>query len=405
MRPLNPLCEATSPSPVMEARRWIADATFPPDRPLLNLSQAAPVAPPPAPLRAAMAEACLHDDATHLYGPVLGLPELRAEIATRWSAAYGGSIRPEDVGVTAGCNQAFCAALATIAGPGDAVMLPVPWYFNHRMWLDLMGITAVPLPCGPDMLPDARAARDRVTPKLRAIVLVTPNNPTGAEYPAALVAEFAGIARAAGAALILDETYRDFDSRAGPPHGLFADPGWRDVLVHLYSFSKAFRLTGHRVGAILAAPERLAQAEKFLDSVAICAPQLGQRAALWGLRHLGAWVAGERAEILRRRAAIARVFSDLPGWHLLGCGAYFAYVEHPEPMGSDALARALLAEQSLLVLPGTMFAPGHSQGGEGAADRQLRIAFANADLAGIAELGRRLTARQAAGLVSPAPSA
>jgi aspartate/methionine/tyrosine aminotransferase len=389
----------------MEARRWIADATFPPDRPLLNLSQAAPVAPPPAPLRAAMAEACLNDDAAHLYGPVLGLPDLRAEIAARWSKAYRGVIRPEDVGVTAGCNQAFCAALATIAGPGDAVMLPVPWYFNHKMWLDLMGIATVPLPCGPDMLPDPQAARDPVTPRLRAIVLVTPNNPTGAEYPPALVAEFAAIARSCGAALIVDETYRDFDSREGPPHDLFADPGWRDVLVHLYSFSKAYRLTGHRVGAIVAAPERLAQAEKFLDSVAICAPQIGQRAALWGLRHLGEWVAGERAEILRRRAAIERVFEGLPGWRLLGCGAYFAYVEHPDQRGADAVARALVHEQSLLVLPGTMFAPDIAAGGDGAAERQLRIAFANADASGIAELGRRLAAWSAAPLVSPTTSA
>jgi aspartate/methionine/tyrosine aminotransferase len=352
-----------------------------------------------------MAEACLNDDAAHLYGPVLGLPDLRAEIAARWSKAYRGVIRPEDVGVTAGCNQAFCAALATIAGPGDAVMLPVPWYFNHKMWLDLMGIATVPLPCGPDMLPDPQAARDPVTPRLRAIVLVTPNNPTGAEYPPALVAEFAAIARSCGAALIVDETYRDFDSREGPPHDLFADPGWRDVLVHLYSFSKAYRLTGHRVGAIVAAPERLAQAEKFLDSVAICAPQIGQRAALWGLRHLGEWVAGERAEILRRRAAIERVFEGLPGWRLLGCGAYFAYVEHPDQRGADAVARALVHEQSLLVLPGTMFAPDIAAGGDGAAERQLRIAFANADASGIAELGRRLAAWSAAPLVSPTTSA
>lgn len=393
MRPLNPLCAATVPPPVMEARRWIEGVTFPPDRPLLNFSQAAPVEPPPAALRQAMAEACLHDDATHLYGPVLGLPDLRAEIAARWSLAYGGEIRAEDVGVTAGCNQAFCAALATIAGPGDAVMLPVPWYFNHRMWLGLMGIGTMPLPCGPDLLPDAQAARRLLGPRVKAIVLVTPNNPTGAEYPASLVAEFASIAREAGAALILDETYRDFDSREGAPHALFTDPDWRDVLVHLYSFSKAFRLTGHRVGAMIAAPARLAEAEKFLDSIAICAPQLGQRAAFWGLRHLGKWVAGERAEILRRRAAITDVFATLPGWRLLGCGAYFAYAEHSEPMTSDALARALVTEQSLLMLPGTMFAPPPAEGGDGAADRQMRIAFANADSAGIEALGRRLAAR------------
>lgn len=383
--PLSPRVRATTPSPVMEARRWVAAATFPPDRPLLNLSQAAPMDPPPEPLRAAMAE-MLADPACHIYGPVLGLPDLRAEIADRWSEAYGGRITPADVAVTPGCNMAFCAALATLAGPGDAVLLPVPWYFNHKMWLDLQGIETIPLPCGPDMLPDIEAAARLMTPRVRAVVLVTPNNPTGAEYPAETVAAFADLARRHGAALVLDETYRDFDSRDGAPHALFADPDWRGTLVHLYSFSKAFRLTGHRVGALIAAPDRLAQAEKFLDTTSICAPQLGQRAALWGLRHLAPWVADERTEVLRRRAAVREIFDALPGWRVLGAGAYFAYVRHPFPEPSDRLARRLVNEQSLLMLPGTMFSP------EGQGRDQLRLAFANLSQAGIAEFGRRLAA-------------
>ncbi len=391
MTPLSPFAARTPSPPVMEARRWLAGVTFPPDRPLLNLSQAAPVEPPPEALLAAMGE-MLAEPATHVYGPVLGLPALREEIAGRWSAAYGGGIEPGDVAITAGCNMAFCAAMATIAGAGDAVMLPVPWYFNHKMWLDLMGIEAIALPCGADMVPDPTAARARMGPRVKAIVLVTPNNPTGAEYPAELVAEFARIARAGGAALVVDETYRDFDAREGAPHGLFADPDWRETLVHLYSFSKAFRLTGHRVGAIVADPARLAEAEKFLDTVAICAPQLGQRAALWGLRNLGAWVAGERAEILRRRAAARETFAGLEGWEVLGCGAYFAYVRHPFPEPSDVAAQALVRAASILMLPGTMFGPTLAQGGDGRPERELRVAFANAGVEGIAEMGRRLAA-------------
>jgi aspartate/methionine/tyrosine aminotransferase len=117
---------ATFPLPVMEARRWIQDVSFPADRPLVNVSQAAPVEPPPEPLRRAMAEAVLADPGTHLYRPVLGLPELREEVAARWSAAYGGTIRAGQVAITQGCNQAFCAAVAALARPGDEVILPVP---------------------------------------------------------------------------------------------------------------------------------------------------------------------------------------------------------------------------------------------------------------------------------------
>lgn len=388
IHPLNPAMAATDLPPVMEARRWLQGAHFPPDRPLINVSQAAPTEVPPLGLRQALAEAALGNPDAHLYGPVLGLPALRAEIASQWSAAYGGAIREAQVAITQGCNQAFCAVMATLAGAGDEVILPTPWYFNHEMWLTMQGVRAVPLPAGAGLIPEAGAAEALITPRTRAIVLVSPNNPGGAEYPAETLAAFRDLARARGLTLIVDETYRDFDSRTGRPHDLFADPDWADSFVHLYSFSKTYRLTGHRVGAIVASQARLSEVEKFLDTVAICPSQLGQIGALWGMQNLGQWVAGERAEILARRAAMTSGFAALPEWKLLGCGAYFAYVEHPFAAPSDQIARRLVHEASLLMLPGTMFQPKGAAEGQ----RQFRIAFANADAAGIGQMFARLAA-------------
>jgi len=388
IHPLNPALAATFAPPVMEARRWIEGITFPPERPLINVSQAAPVDPPPLALRQAIAAAALETPSAHLYGPVLGNGDLRAEVAAQWSTAYGGTIAAEQVAITQGCNQAFCAALATLAGSGDEVLLPTPWYFNHKMWLDMVGVRAVPLATGAELLPDPEKAAALITPATRAIVLVSPNNPGGVEYPAELVRAFFELCRAHGLALILDETYRDFDARSGAPHDLFTDPDWDETLIHLYSFSKAYRLTGHRVGAIVASHARLAEVEKFLDTVAICPSQLGQIAALWGMRNLAQWVAGERAEILARRAAMSAGLAALPGWKTLGCGAYFAYVEHPSPLPAPEFAKRLVHEASVLLLPGTMFMPATDPAGQ----RQLRIAFANIDVAGIAELMRRLAA-------------
>ena len=386
--PLNPAFAATEPPPVMEARRWIEGVTFPADRPLINVSQAAPVDSPPLGLRQALADAALNDPNAHLYGPVLGLPALREEIARQWTATYGGSIAPAQVAITQGCNQAFCTVMATLAGPGDEVILPTPWYFNHKMWLDMSSVKTVALDAGPTLIPSATAAETLITDRTRAIVLVSPNNPGGVEYPAETLAAFRDLCSARGLALIVDETYRDFDSRTGAPHDLFADPDWDDTLIQLYSFSKAYRLTGHRVGAVVASTRRLAEVEKFLDTVAICPSQLGQIGALWGMRNLGQWVAGERDEILSRRAAMVAGFKSLPGWKLLGCGAYFAYVEHPFDMASDALCKLLVTDASLLMLPGTMFQPEGSAAGK----RQIRIAFANVDASGIAEVIRRLAA-------------
>ena len=163
--PLNPAMAATEAPPVMEARRWLEGVVFAPDRPLINVSQAAPVDPPHEGLRQALADAALNDPAAHLYGPVLGMDELRAEVAAQWSAAYGGKVAAHEVAITQGCNQAFAAVVATLAGHGDEVILPTPWYFNHKMWLDMQGVSAVALPVGDGLIPDAGQAAGRYDPE------------------------------------------------------------------------------------------------------------------------------------------------------------------------------------------------------------------------------------------------
>jgi len=386
--PLAAAMARTFRSPIIAAKEWVEGVSFPADRPLINVSQAAPIAAPPLALRQEIARMAVEDIEAHIYGPVLGLPALRSEIASQWSAAYHAQIGPSEVAITSGCNQAFTAVMSTIAAPGDEVILPTPWYFNHKMWCDMSGVHAVPLATGDDLLPDLEAAARLITPRTRAIVLITPNNPGGVEYPAELLTKFYALAREHRISLVLDETYRDFDSRSEVPHHLFRQPDWHDTLVHLYSFSKAFRLTGHRVGALIASPDRLTQVEKYLDTVAICPNQIGQRAALWGMQNLSQWVAGERAEILDRRAAIYEGFPTLAakGWNLLGCGAFFAYVEHPFAMPSSELAPWLVKHASILLLPGATFMPE----GDARAERQLRIAFANIDRGGIHDLFTRL---------------
>ena len=112
----------------------------------------------------------------------------------------------------------------------------------------------------------------------------------------------------------------------------------------------------------------------------------GQMAALWGLENLEDWLAGERREILRRRAAMLDGFASLDGWELSGCGAYFAYARHPWDSASPEVARRLLSEVGVLMLPGTMFRPDDDPDGP----REMRIAFANADVGQIAELMDRL---------------
>ena len=145
-------------------------------------------------------------------------------------------------------------------------------------------------------------------------------------------------------------------------------------------------MTGHRVGTLTASARRLSEVEKYIDTVTICPNQIGQRAALWGMRNMRQWLAGERAEILDRRAAMSAGFHRLEGWKLRGIGGFFAYLEHPFDITSDDLARRLVAEAGILLLPATFFTPPDDPRGR----RELRIAYANIDRAGIETLFDRL---------------
>ena len=345
---------------------------------------------PPADALIAHLATALRQPEMARYTPIVGRDDLRSALAAALSDTYGGEITRDHVAITAGCNQAFCLALMALAGPGDEALLAAPSYFNYQMWLEMLGVSPVYLPFRPERggVPDPADARARITPRTRAIVLVTPNNPTGAIYPPEVVASFHRLAREAGLALVLDETYRDFLPGDGPPHGLFARPDWGETLVHLYSFSKVYSLTGYRVGAMVAGGGLLTEVAKAADCVAICAPAIAQEAALYGLGHLADFRAEKRRLVLERVAQFRTIFerSDL-AYELISAGAFFAYVRHPFTSTPAAdVARRLILEENVLCLPGSAFGPGQ--------DDYLRFALANIDGDAMDALGDRLVASQ-----------
>ena len=128
----------------------------------------------------------------------------------------------------------------TLARAGDEVILPLPYYFNHQMWLDSLGIKAVHLPFRDDRagVPDPEDASARITDKTKAIILVNPNNPTEAVIPPATLEAFRDLAASRGVALILDETYKDFLPADAPRHSLFSEPRWEDTGASLQFFRK-----------------------------------------------------------------------------------------------------------------------------------------------------------------------
>ena len=376
------------PPPVLEVKSWVSDPDLQPSKPIIDVSQAAPTEPPPDKMLKFMADKVLSDNAVNTYGPVLGLDELRESLARQWSSQYNGKISKKNVAITSGCNQAFCASIATFTSENDEVIVPTPWYFNHHMWLQMAGVKTVPLETDSNMIPVFEKAEALITDRTRAIVLVSPNNPSGSIYSNELLQKFYKLCSSNNIRLILDETYKDFHPNVSQPHKLFENNDWKQTLTILYSFSKTYRMTGHRVGALLTSYENLLEVEKVLDTFTVCPPQLGQYAANWGLANLEAWTSDRRTEILERAKHFSKKFEPLSaaGWSLRGCGAYFAFVDHPFKEGSETLAPLILRDQGILLMPGTMFYPKYDPHGP----RTFRIAFANIDKNKITTLLERL---------------
>jgi aspartate/methionine/tyrosine aminotransferase len=381
---MNPLLAAVLSPPIPEARAWLGayDGSH---GPIIDLAQAVPGHAPPASLAARLGIAATTAEAAR-YGAILGDDGLRAAYAAHVSGLYGAPITAAEVAVTAGCNQAFFVAMIALARAGDAVLVPTPWYFNHAMTLDMLGIEARPLPTGSDtgFVPDPDAAERLIDAKVRAIVLVTPNNPTGAVIPAETIGRFADLATRHGIALVIDETYRDYLApEALPPHRLFDRADWRERVIQLYSFSKAYAIPGHRLGAMIAGPAFLTEAEKVLDCMQICASRAGQIALAPALEDTIAWRAENQAEIGRRAAAFTETFAGLSHWTIQSIGAYFAYLRHPfRGVSGRTVAERLARERGVLALPGAFFGPGQ--------DDYLRIAFANVGVEPIRSLAARL---------------
>lgn len=382
--PLNPDLIDTGTPPIPEAQSW-ARGYDGRRGPLIDLSQAVPGAPPPPELLQRLAEAAASPDLSR-YGAITGDRALREAYAAEASAIYGATIGAGEVAITSGCNQAFVVTMMALARAGDSVLLPTPWYFNHEMTLNMLGVEARPLPCDPaaGFVPDAVQAEALIDARTRAIVLITPNNPTGAVYPPETIAAFGRLCARRGIWLVIDETYRDFLPKGvNRPHELFAASDWRSSVIGLYSFSKAYAVPGWRLGAVTAAEPVLAEIGKVLDCVQISPVRAGQSAVTWGIGGIRGWREANRAEINLRADIFRQTMAGLNGWQVLAAGAYFAYLAHPfAGVPAAEVVRRLVLERGVLALPGPYFGPGQ--------ERHLRIAIANVGADRLSEIGERL---------------
>lgn len=369
---VNPFIEKVISPPIVEIKRLVVGDKAPCGKTYIDLCQAVPDYPPGPELIEYVRKSLL-DPLTALYTSDEGRLDVRRAICRRYEKIYGAALVPENICLTVGASQAFWLAMVTLCTAGDEVIVQVPYYFDYDMALEMMGINRVYAPFHESTggLPDVETIERLITPRTRAILLVSPSNPTGMVVPPNILERLFDIAERHTIALVLDETYSDFIADGVCPHGLFARKSWCNHFIHIMSFGKTYAITGYRAGALICSETFMYQALKAHDTMAICQPAPTQAALLFSLDHLDAWVVANRRMMECRHDRFRAEF-DHPGnpFRLVASGAFFAWIKHPYPEATGwTVARDLIEKAGLVTLPGEIFGPGLS--------RYLRVAFGN----------------------------
>ncbi len=354
---------------------------------VFRVDQGAMDVPPPQAFVEGVAEA-LRDPEVHRYSPDPGLPELRSALAGYAAQRLGVECDPESgLIVTAGANQGCFATLMALVEPGDEVLLPSPWYFNHAMTLTALGAVPVPVPTSAEggfvPTPDAMAAA--ITPRTRGLVLVNPNNPTGACYGNDLVRRLVDLAIERDLWILSDQTYHELHYGAEAPLSPAAVPGAGDCVITACSFSKSLGLAGWRLGFLAGPADLLDEVLKIQDCSVICAARAGQEGLLAALPDAADHIEDVRATLQDRRD---RLVTSLRAAGLETfvepAGSLFLLLRLPGVVDDMAFCRRLLEEQHVVAVPGSAFGPG----GEGS----IRISFGVTPPARLDEVVHRIVA-------------
>jgi aminotransferase len=295
---------------------------------------------------------------TH-YTSNLGLAELRKEIARYLATRFGVHYNPEtEILVTVGVSEALDLVMRTLLNDGDKVVIPQPSYVAYPATVELAGGVPVPVDTyADDQFQLTAEAFDRaVTASGAGVALLGyPNNPTGAILPPERMAALADVAQARDLLVIADEIYLEL-TYGRTPTSFAALPGMRERTILLNGFSKAFAMTGWRLGYIAAPAELIAAMNKVHSYTAICAPMMAQKAAIEALQRGADDVELMREEYNQRRRVLLSRFAEigLPCFEPEGAFYAFPSIAHTG-LSSVEFAERLLMEHRVAVVPGNAF--------------------------------------------------
>jgi len=335
----------------------------------LNIGQ--PDLPPPPEVEETLRSA---PEIRLAYAPSRGLPGT-LDAWMSYYRRYGIEVETGDLLVTAGASEALSLGFLTTCDAGDDVLVPEPFYAPYKGVAAIYGVRLVPVPLGPGYLPPAvDAFRQRMTDRTRAILLCSPNNPTGTVYTRDDLLAIGGFARERGLFLLSDETYRELVFDGLPATSALALPGLEEHVVVIDSLSKRFNMCGARVGSFVSRNRRVMSTALELAELRLAVPAIEQHAASAALTAAPGYLT-ELVDTYRSRVeTVVNSLSRIPGVDVQRPnGAFYVVptlpVDAAERFAAWLLSDFVLDGETVMVTPMSDF-----YGSAGLGNREVRLA-------------------------------
>lgn len=294
----------------------------------------------------------------HKYKLVQGIPELLSEIQQKLSTDNGIQVEAlEQVVVTAGSNMGFNNAVLAIADPGDEIILPAPFYFNHEMAIRMANCVPKIVPTKENHQLDLNRLFAAIGPRTKAIVTISPNNPSGAIYPPDDLKAVNDRCRELGLYHISDEAYEYFTYDGAQHFSPGSLPDAKDHTISLYSLSKAYGFASWRIGYMVIPPHLLEAVKKIQDTILICPPVISQYAACGALQAGKGFWKPKVEHLASVREMVMDQLSELRNDASVAeaKGAFYFLIKLPHQDDPLDVIRHLISRHSVAAIPGTAF--------------------------------------------------
>ncbi|WP_298921235.1 pyridoxal phosphate-dependent aminotransferase [uncultured Nostoc sp.] len=294
----------------------------------------------------------------NLYKSVEGIAPLLTALAGKLQAFNNIEINEENcIVVTAGSNMGFMNAILAITNPGDEIILNTPYYFNHEMAIAMAGCRAVLVATDENYQLRPEAIAQAITPKTRAVVTISPNNPTGVVYSEAALCQVNQICGTRGIYHISDEAYEYFTYN-GVKHvspGAFGNSS--KYTISLFSLSKAYGFASWRIGYMVIPKHLFVAVKKVQDTILICPPVISQYAAFGALQAKEEYLKSNIGAIAQVRQLVLDSLNRLQGLSSItpANGAFYFFLKVNTQMDAFELVKRLIQEHKVAVIPGTTF--------------------------------------------------